>query len=81
MNILALSALERYPSEGFAMPIGIFFWAIFLFVIIFGGFWWRNGAGWSYGNPGGYGLMILLIFLLGWAEFGFILQGGRAPFH
>jgi hypothetical protein len=63
------------------MPIGYLFWAIFLVMIIFGGLWWRNGAAWVYGNSGGYGLILVLIFLLGWAEFGFILQGGRVPFH
>ena len=63
------------------MPIGILFWALFLISIIFGGLWWRNGTGWSYGMTGSYGFVMFLIFLLGWAEFGFILQGGRAPFH
>jgi len=64
------------------MPIGILFWGIFIIMIIFGGLWWRNGSGWSWGWPGGYGIMMVLIFLLGWAEFGFILLGGRgSPFH
>ena len=28
------------------MPIGILFWGLFIIWLIFGGFWWRNGAGW-----------------------------------
>jgi hypothetical protein len=64
------------------MPIGYLFWAIFLIYLIFGGIWWRNGAGWAYGWSGGFALVMVLLFLLGWAEFGFILQGGRgAPFR
>jgi hypothetical protein len=63
------------------MPIGILFWALFLIYLIFGGVWYRNGKDWSYGTSGNIGLVMVLIFLLGWAEFGFILQGGRhAPF-
>ncbi len=63
------------------MPIGILFWGLFIIWLIFGGFWWRNGAGWAYGQHGNLLLVMVLLFLLGWAEFGFILQGGRAPFH
>ena len=63
------------------MPIGYLFWAIFLIMLIFGGLWWRNGTAWAYGTSGGYGLVMVLIFLLGWGEFGFILQGGHGPFH
>jgi hypothetical protein len=64
------------------MPIGILFWALFLIYLIFGGFWWSRGAAWNYGWGGSIGFVMVLIFLLGWAEFGFILQGGRgAPFR
>ena len=64
------------------MPIGYLFWALFLIYIIFGGVWWRNGSGWAYGWGGGMLLVMVLLFLLGWAEFGFIVQGGsgRHPF-
>jgi hypothetical protein len=64
------------------MPIGILFWAIFIIYLLFNGLWWRNGAGWAYGWGGHMGLVMVLIFLLGWSSFGFILQGGRgSPFH
>jgi len=64
------------------MPIGMLFWAIFLIYLIFGGLWWRNGAAWAYGWNGSFVLVMVLLFLLGWAEFGFILQGGKgSPFR
>jgi hypothetical protein len=64
------------------MPIGYLFWALFIIYLIFGGVWWRNGSEWRYGWSGGMVLVMVLVFLLGWNDFGFILQGGRgAPFH
>lgn len=64
------------------MPIGLLFWMLMILWIIFGGVWWRNGVNWQYGWGGNMLLVFCLFFLLGWAEFGFILQGGRgSPFH
>jgi len=64
------------------MPIGILFWALMILWLLFGGIWWRNGRDWVYGWGGHMALLFVLLFLLGWADFGFILQGGRgAPFH
>jgi hypothetical protein len=64
------------------MPIGLLFWMIFILVILFSGVWWRNGAGWAYGLFGSMFIVFVLLFLLGWNDFGFILQGGRgSPFH
>ena len=56
------------------MPIGYIFWAIFLVIIILNIVGWRS-PGWQYGWTSDIVILILL-FLLGWAEFGFILQGG-----
>jgi hypothetical protein len=57
------------------MPIGYIFWAIFLVIIILNIVGWRAGPNWEYGWTGNL-VILILIFLLGWAEFGFILQGG-----
>jgi signal transduction histidine kinase len=58
------------------MPIGYIFWAIFLVIIILSVIGWRT-PNWQYGWANNIVILILL-FLLGWAEFGFILQGGAA---
>jgi hypothetical protein len=64
------------------MPIGILFWALMILWLLFGGIWWRQGKDWQYGWGGNMALLFVLLFLLGWADFGFILQGGRgSPFH
>ena len=64
------------------MPIGLLFWMLMILWLIFGGIWWRNGAAWVYGWGGNMLLLFVLLFLLGWNDFGFILQGGRgSPFH
>ena len=63
------------------MPIGMIFWAMMLFWLIFGFFNWRNPS-WQYGTLGHSLFIFLLFFWLGWADFGFIVQGGRgSPFH
>jgi hypothetical protein len=56
------------------MPIGILFWMLMILWIIFGT--WNN-----WGNHyiiGGNLLLWILLALLGWHDFGFILQGGGA---
>lgn len=65
------------------MPINLIFWAIFLVLIIYG-LIWRFGGGPWFSSYGGYGIWVLafvLIFLLGWAEFGFIVQGTAPRYH
>jgi hypothetical protein len=62
------------------MPIGILFWALMILWLIFGGLT-RANPQWAWGIYG-HGLFIwFMFFLIGWNDFGFILQGGRhAPF-
>jgi hypothetical protein len=64
------------------MPIGLLFWILMILWLIFGFVWYRNGAAWGYGWGGNTLLLFILLFLLGWNDFGFILQGGHGtPFH
>jgi hypothetical protein len=60
------------------MPIGYIFWAIFLVIIILS--FVGRYPGWAYGWVNSW-VILALIFLLGWAEFGFILQGGGGHAH
>lgn len=57
------------------MPIGFIYWLIMLFAVVFyiGGYWgpyaqtnvWRFNSVW----------LFVLLFILGWAVFGFAIQG------
>jgi hypothetical protein len=59
------------------MPLAIAFWVVFLVYLILCFSWIFEGPS----TPGGWrwhafnGLVILLIFLLGWGVFGFIIKG------
>ena len=55
------------------MPLSIFFWVLFIIWVLFGGYRARG----DYYLLGGHGLLAVLIFLLGWATFGFVVQGGH----
>jgi hypothetical protein len=59
------------------MPIGILFWALMIIALVFRVGVWR----WQWGGARGPVMSDLFIwflfFLVGWAVFGFILQGGR----
>ena len=60
------------------MPLGIAFWVIFLLWVLFG-FWWywpTEPGPRGFGPLGANLLLVILVFILGWATFGFILQGG-----
>lgn len=56
------------------MPLSMLFWLIFIL--------WVAIGGWAYYEPpvfrwrplGGHLLLGILIFLLGWAEFGFVVR-------
>lgn len=54
------------------MPIGYLFWLLMILWLA-NGFWWNRE---NYGVwIGGNWVLFVLLFLLGWHDFGFILQG------
>ncbi len=58
------------------MSIGLLFWVLMVIWLIFG--FWSNRApiqGGDFGPLGGSLLLFILLFLLGWASFGFIVHG------
>lgn len=59
------------------MSIGFLFWLLMVLWLVFGMYWnWpseRTPAG--FGVLGGNLLLFILLFLLGWAQFGFVIQG------
>lgn len=62
------------------MPIGLLFWILMILWLVFGFFSW-NRPDWRWGWAGNVFLLFVLFFLLGWHDFGFILQGGHgSPF-
>lgn len=52
------------------MPIGIFFWVLFIIWILFSGYRYRE----DYFLLGGHGLLAVLLFILAWAQFGSIVK-------
>ena len=54
------------------MTIGLIFWIVFLMCLLFGG--WLNYP-FDRRSPSFF-IVMLLIFLLGWAVFGFIVRDG-----
>ncbi len=58
------------------MSIGLLFWILMVLWLIFG--FWTNQSTIQAGNfapLGGNLLLFILLFLLGWAAFGFIIHG------
>jgi hypothetical protein len=59
------------------MSIGFVFWLLMLLWILFGLYvGWPGRPQIAYGPIGSNLLLFILLFLLGWAVFGFIIQGG-----
>ena len=58
------------------MPIGFIYWLIMLLAIVFwiGGYWGPYANNPNFGRFNGVWLFVLL-FILGWAVFGFAIQG------
>jgi hypothetical protein len=62
------------------MPLGYIFWGIFIVIVILSVIGYRRGPTWQYGWAND-ALILILIVLLGLAEFGFPLQGIGAGHH
>jgi len=52
------------------MPLSMLFWVVFLIWVLFGGYYLRENRLYL----GGHGLLAVLIFLLGWGQFGFVVK-------
>jgi hypothetical protein len=57
------------------MSIGLIFWVLMLLWLVFGWFYNSSPAGFgTYGWAGNMLLLFILLFLLGWHDFGFIVH-------
>jgi uncharacterized membrane protein YozB (DUF420 family) len=56
------------------MPKGILFWVIYTVCVLFGIFWGGARAGDKQNWFAGWIPIWILVFLLGWAVFGFVVQ-------
>lgn len=57
-----------------AMSIGTIFWVLMIIWFIFG--WIYENPQWGpYGRHGYHLLVFILLFLLGWHDFGFVIHG------
>jgi len=65
------------------MSIGLCFWVLMLIWLVFGVYvsWPADNspAGFKVKVMGGNLLLFVLLFLLGWAEFGFMIKGPGGP--
>jgi len=61
------------------VTIGFIFWLLMILWLIFGLYWnWPQGGvngPRAFGPLGGNLLLFVLLFILGWAVFGFVIQG------
>lgn len=63
------------PLRRAKMPIGVLFWVLMIFWLIFGVYWHRNEfTRGSYGLVGGHFLLFILLAIIGWKVFGPILH-------
>lgn len=59
------------------MPIGMLFWVLMILWFLFGLWYNSMGTTFAYGWAGNMLLLFILFGLLGWHDFGPVLQGGR----
>jgi len=71
----AFFLLENSLGRNAKMPIGILFWVLMIFWLLFGLYWNRGDLrGGNYGIVGGNLMLFILLGLLGWRVFGPVLQ-------
>jgi hypothetical protein len=66
------------------MTIGLLFWILMILWLVLGSWAVWPAAGFTPGTAKPFGanlLLFVLLFLLGWAVFGFVIQGPGAPMH
>jgi hypothetical protein len=55
------------------MSKGAWFWIIYVILVLFGfGWYWRSPGSRPFGPY--VGILLVLIFLIGWAVFGFVVK-------
>jgi hypothetical protein len=60
----------------FLMTLGLLFWILMILWFVLGMYVnWPTGAAPNWGFVGGNLLLFILLFVLGWAVFGFVVQG------
>jgi asparagine N-glycosylation enzyme membrane subunit Stt3 len=62
------------------LTIGLLFWILMILWFVFGiVVYWPGQPARPYAGIGNVVLLFVLFFLLGWAEFGFVVQGPDGP--
>ena len=56
------------------MPLSALFWLLMILWLVFGFWQWTPSTPANYRPFGGHVLLWILLFLLGWHDFGFILH-------
>lgn len=57
------------------MPMSMLFWFLFILWVLFGGYAYYSPANPAWWRPfGGHILLGILIFLIGWHDFGFLVK-------
>lgn len=84
LSIRRRSPLVSGLESEFIVSIGFLFWLLMVLWLVFGMYinWPADQSNpRNFGIMGGNLLLFVLLFLIGWAVFGFVIQGPGAPIH